>query len=69
MLSDPAGGVYKKLVIKDDKLIGDACTATPAMVAGTSSCSRWQPVEERRDQLMFGEKALGDAAQPGRTAP
>ena len=66
VLSDPAGGVYKKLVIKDDKLIG-------ACLYGDTGDGGWyfkllkdgSPVEERRDQLMFGEKALGDAGTAG----
>ncbi|KAF1722266.1 nitrite reductase large subunit NirB [Pseudoxanthomonas wuyuanensis] len=66
VLSDPAGGVYKKLVIKDDKLIG-------ACLYGDTGDGGWYfkllkdgaRVDERRDQLMFGEKALGDAGTAG----
>ncbi|WP_255516360.1 nitrite reductase large subunit NirB [Luteimonas suaedae] len=66
VLSDPAGGVYKKLVIKDDKLIG-------ACLYGDTGDGGWyfkllkdgSRVEDCRDQLMFGEKALGDAGTAG----
>jgi nitrite reductase (NADH) large subunit len=66
VLSDPAGGVYKKLVIKDDKLIG-------ACLYGDTGDGGWYfkllkdgaRVDERRDQLMFGEKALGDSGTAG----
>jgi nitrite reductase (NADH) large subunit len=66
VLSDPAGGVYKKLVIKDDKLIG-------ACLYGDTGDGGWYfkllkdgaKVDERRDQLMFGEKALGDSGTAG----
>lgn len=66
VLSDPAGGVYKKLVIRDDKLVG-------ACLYGDTGDGGWYlkllrdatPVGEIRDQLMFGEKALGDAGTGG----
>jgi nitrite reductase (NADH) large subunit len=38
VMSDPFGGVYKKLVIKDDSWSAPACTATRWTAAGTSSC-------------------------------
>ena len=66
VLSDAAGGVYKKLVIKDDKLVG-------ACLYGDTGDGGWyfkllkdgSRVGERRDLLMFGEKALGDAGTAG----
>lgn len=66
-LSDPIGGVYKKLVIKDDVLVG-------ACMYGDTADGGWyfrqirekHAIGEIRDHLMFGgssgmEQALGDA--------
>ncbi|MBV7544027.1 FAD-dependent oxidoreductase [Acidovorax sp. sic0104] len=55
VMSDPATGMYKKLVIKDDKLVG-------ACLYGDTVDGHWyfellregRTVEEIRDQLMFG---------------
>ncbi|MCO3805667.1 NAD(P)/FAD-dependent oxidoreductase [Pseudomonas aeruginosa] len=60
-LSDPIGGVYKKLVIKDDVLVG-------ACLYGDTADGGWyfrqirenHNVAQIRDHLMFGENALGD---------
>ena len=65
VLSDPIGGVYKKLVIKDDKLVG-------ACLYGDTVDGSWyfrllregKNVAEIRDSLMFGEANLG---RPGDT--
>ncbi|WPP46187.1 nitrite reductase large subunit NirB [Pseudomonas sp. AN-1] len=65
-LSDPIGGVYKKLVIKDDVLVG-------ACLYGDTADGSWyfrqirenHNVAEIRDHLMFGENALGDAGHQG----
>ncbi|TWI53036.1 nitrite reductase (NADH) large subunit [Pseudomonas duriflava] len=62
-LSDPIDGVYKKLVIKDDILVG-------ACLYGDTADGNWyfRQIRERRnvstirDLLMFGEHALGNAA-------
>ncbi|MCO3126279.1 NAD(P)/FAD-dependent oxidoreductase [Pseudomonas aeruginosa] len=59
-LSDPIGGVYKKLVIKDDVLVG-------ACLYGDTADGGWyfrqirenHNVAQIRDHLMFGENALG----------
>ncbi|GAB1575511.1 nitrite reductase large subunit NirB [Bordetella petrii] len=59
-LADPVGGVYKKLVLKDDKLVG-------ACLYGDTADGAWyfrliregKRVDELRDQLMFGESAIG----------
>ncbi len=66
VLSDPQGGVYKKLVIKDDKLVG-AC-----LYGDTVDGSRYfkllregRSVSDIRDRLMFGESSLGDAGHQG----
>ncbi|MGZ5271573.1 MAG: FAD-dependent oxidoreductase, partial [Ramlibacter sp.] len=66
VLSDPYGGVYKKLVLKDDKLVG-------ACLYGDTVDGSWyfkllregRSVHELRDKLMFGESNLGDAGHQG----
>ncbi len=63
ILSDPLGGVYKKLVIKDDKLIG-------ACLYGDTVDGSWyfsllregKNIAEMRDSLMFGE---ANTTRPG----
>ncbi len=65
VLSDPIGGVYKKLVIKDDKLVG-------ACLYGDTVDGSWyfrllregKDIAEIRDSLMFGEANL---SRPGDT--
>ncbi len=66
VMSDPFGGVYKKLVIKDDKLIG-AC-----LYGDTVDGSYYfkllrdgRNVTDIRDKLMFGESNIGDAGHEG----
>jgi nitrite reductase (NADH) large subunit len=66
VLSDPVGGVYKKLVLKDDKLVG-------AVLYGDTVDGSWyfkllrqgRPVSDIRDKLMFGESMLGDGGHQG----
>jgi nitrite reductase (NADH) large subunit len=66
VLSDPIGGVYKKLVIKDDKLIG-------ACLYGDTVDGSWyfkllrdgRKVADIRDRLMFGESNIGDVGHEG----
>ena len=61
-LSDPIGGVYKKLVVKDDKLVG-------ACLYGDTSDGAWyfrmvkdnHNISEIRDQMMFGTACIGTA--------
>lgn len=68
-LSDPIGGVYKKLVIKDDVLVG-------ACLYGDTADGGWyfrqiresHDVSETRDHLMFGENALGDVGHQGQSS-
>ncbi|KAF1710157.1 nitrite reductase large subunit NirB [Pseudoxanthomonas sacheonensis] len=68
VLSDPAGGVYKKLVIQDEKLVG-------ACLYGDTSDGGWyfkllkdgRKIDDLRDQLMFGESAIGDAGHSGQS--
>jgi nitrite reductase (NADH) large subunit len=67
-LADPVGGVYKKLVIKNDKLVG-------ACLYGDTGDGAWyfrliregKLINELRDQLMFGEDVLGDTGHSGET--
>lgn len=66
VMSDPFGGVYKKLVIKDDKLVG-------ACLYGDTVDGSWyfkllregRSVQDIRDKLMFGESHLGDTGHQG----
>ncbi|MFN4238254.1 MAG: nitrite reductase large subunit NirB [Vogesella sp.] len=65
-LSDPVGGIYKRLVVKDDKLVG-------ACLFGDTADGAWyfrlireqQPVHAIREQLMLGEGAVGDTGHQG----
>jgi nitrite reductase (NADH) large subunit len=58
VLSDPRDGVYKKLVIRDDKLVG-------ACLYGDTADGGWyfklvregRPIAELRNRLMFGESS------------
>ncbi|MGE8375694.1 MAG: (2Fe-2S)-binding protein, partial [Diaphorobacter nitroreducens] len=60
------GGVYKKLVLKDDRLVG-------ACLYGDTVDGSWyfkllrdgRSVADIRDRLMFGESHLGDAGHQG----
>jgi nitrite reductase (NADH) large subunit len=66
ILSDPGAGVYKRLVIKEDKLIG-------AVMIGDTIDGAWffqllrdgTNVSAMRDRLMFGESNLGDTGHQG----
>jgi nitrite reductase (NADH) large subunit len=68
VMSDPFGGVYKKLVIRNDKLVG-------ACLYGDTVDGSWyfkllregRNVNDIRDKLMFGESSLGDAGHAGHT--
>ncbi len=65
-LSDPVGGVYKKLVLKDDHLVG-------ACLYGDTADGTWyfkllregRKIAELRDTLMFGENNIGDVGHEG----
>ena len=66
VMSDPYGGVYKKLVLKDDKLIG-AC-----LYGDTVDGSYYfkllrdgRNIADIRDRLMFGESNIGDVGHEG----
>ncbi len=66
VMSDPYGGVYKKLVIKDDKLVG-------ACMYGDTVDGSWyfkllregRTIHDIRDKLMFGESNIGDTGHEG----
>ncbi len=66
VMSDPAGGVYKKLVIQGDKLVG-------ACLYGDTVDGSWyfkllregRSVADIRDRLMFGESNIGDVGHQG----
>lgn len=66
VMSDPYGGVYKKLVLKDDRLVG-------ACLYGDTVDGAWyfkllregRPVHDIRDRLMFGESNIGDTGHEG----
>jgi nitrite reductase (NADH) large subunit len=65
-LADPIGGVYKKLVIRDDRLVG-------ACLYGDTADGTWyfrllregSSVSAIRDRLIFGENHLGDTGHGG----
>ena len=66
VMSDPFGGVYKKLVIKNDKLVG-------ACMYGDTVDGSWyfkllrdgRSIADIRDKLMFGESNIGDVGHEG----
>jgi nitrite reductase (NADH) large subunit len=68
VLNDPFGGVYKKLVIQNDKLVG-------ACLYGDTVDGSWyfkllregRSVADIRDKLMFGESNIGDTGHEGNT--
>jgi nitrite reductase (NADH) large subunit len=68
VLSDPIGGVYKKLVLKDNKLIG-------ACLYGDTVNGSWyfnllregKDISEIRETLIFGESHTGDTGHEGFT--
>ncbi len=67
VLSDPAGGVYKKLVIRDGRLAG-------ACLYGDTVDGAWyfalmregRAIGDIRDQLMFGQSHIGDTGHEGK---
>ena len=68
LLSDPKGGLYKKLVLKDNKLVG-------AVLYGESEDGNWYfklmregtDISALRNRLLFGETHLGDAGHGGQS--
>ncbi len=64
VLSDPGGGIYKKLVLRGDKLVG-AC-----LYGDTADGSHYfqliregHGIADRRDRLMFGASRSGEASE------
>lgn len=68
-LADPVGGIYKKLVIRNDKLVG-------ACLVGDTVDGAWyfrlireaKSVAEVREHLMFGEGSVGDTGHAGESS-
>jgi len=68
LLSDPIGGVYKKLVVQNDKLVG-------ACLYGDTVDGSWYfklmrdgtPIGEIREKLMFGQSNIGDTGHEGQS--
>ncbi len=66
VMSDPFAGVYKKLVIKNDQLVG-------ACLYGDTVDGSWyfkllregRKIADIRDKLMFGESNIGDVGHQG----
>jgi nitrite reductase (NADH) large subunit len=66
VLSDPSAGIYKRLVIKGDHLVG-------AVLYGDTADGAWyfqllkdkQSIAEIRDHLMFGSHHVGDVGHAG----
>jgi nitrite reductase (NADH) large subunit len=66
VLNDPWGGVYKKLVIQGDRLVG-------ACLYGDTADGSWyfklmregRTVADIRDRLMFGQNNIGDTGHEG----
>jgi len=68
LLQDAIGGVYKKIVLKDDRIVG-------AVMIGDTVDGAWyfqmlrekQNVAEIRDHLMFGQTHLGNTGHQGQS--
>lgn len=68
VLSDPAGGLYKKLVLREDKLIGVCLYGDTADGAWYFKLLREQrAVGDLRERLIFGETAIGDVGVQGQS--
>lgn len=66
VLHDAVGGVYKKLVIRDDKIIGGVLYGDTADGAWYFQMLRdGKPIHEIRDHLMFGQDSLGNTGHQG----
>jgi nitrite reductase (NADH) large subunit len=68
ILNDAAGGVYKKLVIKDNRLVG-------GVIYGDTADGPWyfqllkdgRDIHDIRDQLIFGQSLVGDVGHQGQS--
>ncbi|MEW6591308.1 MAG: nitrite reductase large subunit NirB [Pseudomonadota bacterium] len=66
LYSDPIGGVYKKLVLKDNKLVGGVMYGDTVDGAWYFSLLRdGKDVSELRDHLMFGQDHCGNLGHSG----
>ncbi|HIE91014.1 MAG TPA: NAD(P)/FAD-dependent oxidoreductase [Methylophilaceae bacterium] len=66
LLHDAVGGVYKKLVLKDDKIIGGVLYGDTADGAWYFKMLRdGKKIDEIRDNLMFGQDSLGNTGHQG----
>ncbi|HEY9097366.1 MAG TPA: nitrite reductase large subunit NirB [Thiobacillus sp.] len=66
LYSDPIGGVYKKLVIKDNKLVGGVMYGDTVDGSWYFSLLRdGKNVSELRDHLMFGQDHCGNLGHSG----
>ena len=66
LYSDPIGGVYKKLVIKDNKLVGGVMVGDTVDGSWYFSLLRdGKNVSELRDHLMFGQDHCGNLGHGG----
>ncbi|HYD76264.1 nitrite reductase large subunit NirB [Ramlibacter sp.] len=67
VMSDPARGVYKKLVVQDDKLVG-ACLYGDTVDGGWyfKLLREGRSIAGLRDRLLAGQDNLGDAGHQGR---
>ena len=68
VLNDPHGGVYKKLVIRDNKLVG-------GVMYGDTADGPWyfqllkdgRDIHDIRDSLIFGQSLVGDVGHAGKS--
>jgi len=68
LLNDPHGGVYKKLVIRDNKLVG-------GVMYGDTADGPWyfqllkdgRDIHDIRDSLIFGQSLVGDVGHAGKS--
>jgi nitrite reductase (NADH) large subunit len=68
VLADPAGGMYKKLVVRDDKLVGGVLYGDTADGAWYFKLLRdGRSIASIRDRLVFGEANLGDTGHEGQS--
>ena len=66
LYSDPIGGVYKKLVLKDNKLVGGVMYGDTVDATWYFSLLRdGKDVRELRDHLMFGQDHCGNLGHSG----
>jgi nitrite reductase (NADH) large subunit len=68
VLSDPVGGVYKKLVIRDERLVGACLYGDTVDGAWYFSLLReGRKIGDIRESLMFGQSHIGDSGHEGQS--